>query len=94
MTLLLSGLWPGLAGALLLGLAVGRLTGMPRAVALGLGLGTAAACLAGVAVAGLVPGRAGLWVDSAALMLGVYLGGCLCGATARRLGARRPSAET
>lgn len=85
MMLLLTGLWPGLLGGLVLGLAVGRLAGPPPAT-IAAGLGLAGLALAGVAAAGLVPGAPGLWTESAALMPAPYLAGCALGA----LGRRRP----
>ena len=87
MIVLLNALWPGLAGALGLGLCAGWLGGWPRGLATGLGLLTAASLLGAVALAGLVPGRAGFWTESAALMLWCYLGGCALGAAAGRMRA-------
>lgn len=88
MTLLVSGLWPGLAAALLLGLCVGALTGLPRERL----SYASAAILAGVlGVLGVlimresIPGEAGLWVESAAVMLSVYLAGCVIGGLGRRI---------
>ncbi|GLS44709.1 hypothetical protein [Methylobacterium brachythecii] len=92
MTILVSALWPGLAGALLLGACIGALTGLPRgrpsliASASLLGL---LAVLGGLAVAQVVPGQAGLWVETALPMLAAYLAGCLAGGTGRLL--RRPA---
>ena len=79
---LLAGLWPGLAGALLLGLAVGALAGRPRGYAVPLGLGAALAGLGGLALTGLVPGVGGVWTESAALMLAAYGAGCGLGSLA------------
>lgn len=84
MILLLAGLWPGLAGALVLGLAVGAIGGPPRGRALPLALGGAALVLAGLALARVVPGVAGLWLEAAALMLPAYLAGCGLGSLLRR----------
>lgn len=81
---LLSGLWPGLAGGLALGLALGRLL-PPLGAGVPAGLGLALLALAGTAAAGLVPGMAGLWLESAALMLAAYLAGCGLGLLSRRL---------
>ena len=86
MSLLLSGLWPGLAAALLLGLLVGALTGRPRDR---LGLALAAvpavvlAVLSGLAITEFLPGETGLWVETAALMLAAYLAGCALGGVGR-----------
>ncbi|WP_236960902.1 hypothetical protein [Methylobacterium durans] len=85
--LLVSGVWPGLAGALGLGLGCGFVGGWPRGLATGLGLLSAASLLGAAALAGLVPGVGGFWVESAALMLWTYLGGCVLGALTKR--ARR-----
>lgn len=86
MTLVLTGLWPGLAGALVLGALVGAMVGLPRdrasAAVAGL-LCLALIALAGLTVMELVPDRAGLWVETAAAMLGIYLIGCLAGGTGK-----------
>lgn len=92
---LVSNLWPGLAGALVLGLAAGGLTGFPRGrgpVAAAAVVGAATLALAALALLQRVPGRAGLWVETAALMLAAYLGGCFIGALARRARGSGPSA--
>ncbi len=91
MNLLLSGLWPGLAVASLLGLCVGALTGLPRerlAYAAAAMLATVLAVLAILALRESVLGEPGLWVESAAAMLAAYLAGCLIGGCGR-LVARR-----
>lgn len=84
-------LWPWLAAAFGLGLAIGALAGLPRTratrIAAGLPL-LALAALVGLAVAGAVPGRSGLRVEVAALLLAGYLAGCTLGALARRLSGR------
>ncbi|GJD47706.1 hypothetical protein OPKNFCMD_0416 [Methylobacterium crusticola] len=89
--ILLATLWPAVLAALLVGLGAGLWAGWPAGPArraagglLALGLG-----LAGLALAGVVPGRAGLWLESAALLLAAYLGGCALAALASRL--RRPA---
>ena len=82
---LLSALWPGLAGAFLLGLAVGCLTGLPRRRAGPIGLLAATCLVAGLSQSGLVSGVLGLSVDAAALMLPAYLLGCLAGSLAPKL---------
>lgn len=88
MNVLLLSLWPGLAAALVLGLAIGALTGVPRArptlVAATLSL-LALGALTGLAMTGTVAGRAGLWIEIAALFLAVYLVGCGTGAVGRTL---------
>lgn len=83
MIVLLAGLWPGLAVALLLGLGIGALSGWPRDRAVPLGLAAAALGLGGVAAAGLVTGVAGLWLDGGALMLAAYAAGCALGSLIR-----------
>lgn len=91
MTALLLSLWPGLAVSLGLGIAFGLLAGMPRnrttvfTAALPI---VALAALTTLAWLGTVPGRAGAWVEIAALLLAGYLGGCLLGALAGRLSGR------
>ncbi|RVU19472.1 hypothetical protein EOE48_08730 [Methylobacterium oryzihabitans] len=82
MTILLAALWPALLTALLLGGVAGYWAGLPagRLARAGAALVTGLALAAGaVAVAGLVPGRSGLWVETAALLLAAYLAGCLVG---------------
>ena len=91
MILLATNLWPGLAAALLLGLCIGALVGLPRGR---FGLITAAlpvaalAALVTLSVLALVPGEAGLKVETGALMLGAYLGGCTLGGIGRALAGR------
>ena len=83
MVALLAGLWPGLAGALVLGLGIGGVCGWPHRLvppALGLVL----LVLAGLALARAVPGEGGLYVESGALMLAAYLVGCTLGSLAHR----------
>lgn len=81
-------LWPGLAASLALGLAIGALAGVPRGratrIAAGLPL-LALGLLLGLAGLDTVPGRAGLWIEIAALVLACYLAGCSLGALARML---------
>ncbi|GJE45589.1 hypothetical protein [Methylobacterium soli] len=91
MIALLSALWPGLAGAFVLGLAVGGLTGFPKRRAIPLGLLGVAVLLAVMAQSGFLTGDAGLSVETAAVMLPAYLGGCLGGAFLSSL--RQGSAE-
>lgn len=83
---LATSLWPELAAALALGLAVGALTGLPRSRAARLGAGLlflGLAALTGLAAMGTVPGRGGLWLESGALILGAYLAGCALGGFGR-----------
>ncbi|WP_412760079.1 hypothetical protein [Methylobacterium guangdongense] len=87
--LLLDGFWPGLAGAGALGLGVGALAGWPDRYAIPLGLFVAAGLLAAAALAALVPGLPGLWLEGAALLLPLYVAGCALGALGRRLAVRR-----
>lgn len=91
MSPLVFSLWPGLAASLALGLAIGAVTGFPRGratlVAAGLPL-LALALLGALAGFGRVPGRAGLRIEIAALVLACYLAGCALGALARRLSGR------
>lgn len=86
--LLLAGIWPGLAGAGALGLAVGWLAGWPERAAVPLAPLGLAAALGALALAGAVPGLPGLWLESAAALLPPYLAGCGLGALARRRTAR------
>ncbi|MEH3145945.1 MAG: hypothetical protein PGN34_11495 [Methylobacterium frigidaeris] len=82
MTILLAALWPALLTALLIGGATGFWAGLPAG-----GLSRVAAVTvaglalvaAGLALSGIVPGRAGLWIESAGILLPAYLAGCLIG---------------
>ncbi|MBB2960763.1 hypothetical protein [Methylobacterium sp. R2-1] len=91
MILLVSSLWPALAAALVLGLVVGALTGLPRG---GFALAAAGLLLVGLAIlAGLstlrtVPGESGLWIETGALVLGAYLAGCAVGGLGRAVSGR------
>jgi hypothetical protein len=91
LTLLAILLWPALAASLLLGAGVGWLTGLPRngPARSGALLLAFATCVAGgLAISGLVPGRAGLWVEGGALILGAYLvGAVILAGLSRRTGA-------
>jgi len=84
MTLLLTAFWPGLAGAILLGCAVGFLSGWPENRAISLGLAGLALVLLLLAAAQALPGLPGLWLEGAALMLPLYLAGCALGALGNR----------
>jgi hypothetical protein len=85
--------WPGLLAALLIGAGTGRWAGLPagRGPRLAAGcvvlltLAAGAAALAGLAPGSpAVPGREGFWLETAALMLIVYLAGCVLGAALTR----------
>jgi hypothetical protein len=87
MAYLLSFHWGWLVGSLLLGLAMGWISVVQR------GNGTSkvtarwlavlAAALLGAALARVVPGRFGYWLDLGFTMFGCYLIGCLIGAWLR-----------
>ncbi|NEU12140.1 hypothetical protein G3T14_08345 [Methylobacterium sp. BTF04] len=92
--LLLTLFWPALAAGFLLGAVFGWLSGLPRTPASRLGaggLGLAALVASGLAFAGIVPGRPGLWIEAGALVLGAYLVGALAGATIQAARIRRPA---
>lgn len=77
--ILLSAAWPGLVAALVIGIGTGLWAGLPagRAPRLAAALvALLAAAATATALAGLVPGREGFWVESGALMLAAYLVGC------------------
>ncbi|MBB5762838.1 hypothetical protein HNR01_002464 [Methylorubrum rhodesianum] len=79
MTLVDSSLWPAPA-ALVLGLVVGAPTGLPRR---GLALAAAGLLLAGLASPQTAPSEPGLWIETAALLLGTDLAGCALGGLGR-----------
>jgi hypothetical protein len=91
-TFLATLLWPALAASLLLGAGIGWITGLPQtraAIWSALTLVLVTGIAAGLAVSGLVPGRAGLWVEGGASVLGAYLiGAALAGLAAHSAGAR------
>lgn len=92
-TALLAAFWPGLAAAALLGTGVGLLVGRPRNRVAWLGLAAllvALTALGAVAILGPVAGRAGLWIEVAALMLASYLVGGLPGLALAPLIRRAP----
>ncbi|MCJ2082012.1 hypothetical protein [Methylobacterium sp. J-090] len=92
MIALLTLIGPALVLGFLLGTVVGRRAGLPRtrmSVAGALALVLVAAVAGGLSVAGLVPGRPGLWVEVGALLLAAYLAGTGLGAVSVR---RRTSA--
>ncbi|KMO38737.1 hypothetical protein ACQVP2_25020 [Methylobacterium aquaticum] len=79
MLILASAAWPGLLAALVIGTATGFWAGPPagRGPRLAAGfLALLAVATIATALAGVVPGREGFWVESAALMLTAYLAGC------------------
>jgi hypothetical protein len=87
MAYLLSFHWGWLVGSLLLGLFMGwisvvqRGNGTSRVTARW--LAALAAVLVAAALARVVPGRFGYWLDLALLMFGCYLIGCTIGAYLR-----------
>jgi hypothetical protein len=87
MPYLLSFHWGWLVGSLLLGLAMGwisvvqRGNGTSKVVARWLAV--LAAALVGAAIARVVPGRFGYWLDLGLIMFGSYLIGCTIGAWLR-----------
>jgi hypothetical protein len=92
------GVWPALAIAFLIGVPFGWLSraeagaawrGRLALAALGFALGV----LALSATFDLVPGRAGLWLDSALLHLAAYLLGCGLGWLAAQVRKDRPAPE-
>lgn len=90
--------WGWLLAALLLGFAMGWIAVVHR----GDGLSKAAArwvvavalVLLGLALARLVPGRPGYWLDLGLVMLAAYLGGCAIGSWLRyRVISRHPGVD-
>lgn len=83
MTLLVTHLWPALLAALALGLGVGwfscakETSRAARVWALAAALTFAVGCAA--AMLALTSGRAGLWLETALLLGGLYLAGCCLG---------------
>ena len=79
--------WGWLAGSLLLGLAAGwvavvqRGQGVSKVTARWLSVVVAA--LVAVALARLVPGRPGYWLDLGLVMFALYLAGCAVGSWLR-----------
>jgi hypothetical protein len=80
-------LWGWLLASLLLGLAMGwiavvhRGQGVSKRVALGLAV--LAAALVAAALARVVPGRPGYWLDLGLIMFALYLVGCAVGSWLR-----------
>jgi hypothetical protein len=90
--------WGWLAGALLLGLAAGWIAVVQRGqgvskVTAGW-LSVLVAALVAVALARLVPGRPGYWLDLGLIMFALYLAGCAVGSWLRDwvLSRHRPAA--
>lgn len=79
--------WGWLLASLLLGLAIGwiavvqRGQGVSKLVARGLAVLVAA--LVAAAIARVVPGRAGYWLDLGLVMFALYLAGCAVGSWLR-----------
>jgi hypothetical protein len=79
--------WGWLLASLLLGLAMGwiavvhRGQGISKAIARGLAVLVAA--LVGAALARVVPGRPGYWLDLGLIMFALYLAGCTVGSWLR-----------
>jgi hypothetical protein len=79
--------WGWLLASLLLGLAMGwiavvqRGQGVSKFVARGLAV--LAAALVAAAIARVVPGRAGYWLDLGLVMFALYLAGCTVGSWLR-----------
>ena len=79
--------WGWLLASLLLGLAMGwiavvqRGQGVSKLVARGLAV--LAAALVAAAIARVVPGRAGYWLDLGLVMFALYLAGCTVGSWLR-----------
>jgi hypothetical protein len=79
--------WGWLLASLLLGLAMGwiavvqRGQGVSKLVARGLAVLVAA--LVAAAIARVVPGRAGYWLDLGLIMFALYLAGCTVGSWLR-----------
>jgi hypothetical protein len=79
--------WGWLLGTLLLGFAMGWIAVVHRghgvSKALGRGLAVVVAALLAAALARVVPGRPGYWLDLGLLMFALYLIGCLIGSLLR-----------
>lgn len=89
--------WGWLTGALLLGLAMGWISVVQHGEGLSKQVAQAIALLlvviVGVAVARVVPGRPGYWLDLGLVMFAAYLIGCAIGSALRdRLVARQLAA--
>ena len=87
--------WGWLLASLLLGLAMGwiavvhRGQGVSRRTSRWLAL--LAAALVAVALARVIPGRSGYWLDLGLLMFALYLAGCAVGSWLRDWALSRPA---
>jgi hypothetical protein len=79
--------WGWLLGALLLGLAVGWIAVVHRgrgvSKATSRWLAVLVAALVAVALARVIPGRPGYWLDLGLMMFALYLAGCAVGSLLR-----------
>jgi hypothetical protein len=79
--------WGWLLGALLLGLAVGWIAVVHRgrgvSKATSRWLAVLVAALVAVALARVIPGRPGYWLDLGLMMFALYLAGCAVGSWLR-----------
>jgi hypothetical protein len=87
MTYLASFHWGGLLASLLLGLAMGWIAVVHRGQAVSKPtsrwLAGLAAALVAVALARVIPGRPGYWLDLGLIMFALYLAGCTVGSWLR-----------
>jgi hypothetical protein len=85
-----------LLASLLLGLAMGWVAVVHRGRAVSMvtvrWLAVAAAIIVAIALARLIPGRPGYWLDLGLLMFAAYLGGCAVGSWLRDWVVSRPVA--
>ena len=86
-------LWPALAAAAALGVAFGWLGWRERSAGFGGRLGLILAIVAfgagaSLAVLGQVPGRPGLWLETALATALAYLAGCILGSLVRVIWTR------
>jgi hypothetical protein len=79
--------WGWLLGSLVLGLAMGWIAVVHRGQGVSKttsrGLAVLAAALVAAALARLIPGRPGYWLDLGLLMFALYLAGCAVGSWLR-----------
>jgi hypothetical protein len=87
--------WGWLLVSLLLGLAMGWIAVVHRGQGISRrwlrGLGGLTVILLAAALARVVPGRAGYWLDLGLLMLALYLLGCAAGSWLRAWALSRPT---
>jgi uncharacterized membrane protein YjjP (DUF1212 family) len=87
MTYLATFLWGWLLASLLLGLAMGWIAVVQRGEGVSKRasrwLAVLAAALVGAALARVVPGRPGYWLDLGLVMFALYLAGCAAGSWLR-----------